>query len=117
MYYLVIVLFAVGWILFSIVWNYIGTKSPEMWSGKSLLSIWVLTLPNYGELLKLLIPSISRKTNCGWSNYSGKVISQEICENKMDNRVSKSIVRLIPAIVKEQRVDGNRYKKKKFDYI
>jgi len=25
----------------------------------------------------------------------------------MDNRVSKSIVRLIPAIVKEQRVDGN----------
>ena len=28
MYYLVIILFAVGWILFSIVWNYIGTKSP-----------------------------------------------------------------------------------------
>ena len=107
MYYLVIILFAVGWILFSIVWNYISTKSPEMWSGKSLLSIWVLTLPNYGELLKLLIPSISRKTNCGWSNYSGKVKSQEICENKMDNRVSKSIVWLIPAIVKEQRVDGN----------
>jgi hypothetical protein len=25
----------------------------------------------------------------------------------MDNRVSKSIVRLIPAIVKEQRVDGS----------
>nr|YP_006576199.1 intron protein 2, putative LAGLIDAGDG endonuclease [Madurella mycetomatis]AEY94398.1 intron protein 2, putative LAGLIDAGDG endonuclease [Madurella mycetomatis] len=78
-----------------------------MWSGKSLLLIWELTLPNYGELLKLLIPSISRKANCGWINYSGKVKSQEICENKMDNRVSKSIVRLIPAIVKEQRVDGN----------
>lgn len=28
MYYLVIILFAVGWILFSIVWNYISTKSP-----------------------------------------------------------------------------------------
>ncbi len=107
MYYLIIVLFGVGWILLSIIRNYVNTKSPGTWSGKSLLMIWELTLPNYGELLKLLIPSISRKVNCGWSNHSGKVKSQEICENKMDNRVSKSIVRLIPAIVKEQRVDGS----------
>lgn len=107
MYYLVIILFGVGWILLSIIINYISTKSPGMWLGKSLLLIWEITLPNYRELLKLLIPSISRKANCGWSNYSGKVTSQEICENKMDNRVSKPVVRLTLATVKEQRVDGN----------
>lgn len=35
------------------------------------------------------------------------VISQEICENKRDNRESKSVVDFLPAIVKEQRVDDN----------
>jgi len=35
------------------------------------------------------------------------VISQEICENKMDNRESKSVVDFLPAIVKEQRIEGN----------
>jgi len=43
MYYLVIILFAVGWILFSIVWNYISTKSPM--SHKYL---------NHGTLIELI---------------------------------------------------------------
>ena len=64
-------------------------------------------LSNSGELLKLLIPSNIWKYISGWSNYSGMVISQEICENKMDNRESKSVVDFLPAIVKEQRVDDN----------
>jgi hypothetical protein len=59
-------------------------------------------LSNSGELLKLLIPSNIWKYMSGWSNYSGTVISQEICENKMDNRGSKS-----DRSVKEQRVYGN----------
>jgi len=43
MYYLVIILFAVGWIMFSIVWNYINTKSPI--SHKYL---------NHGTLIELI---------------------------------------------------------------
>jgi hypothetical protein len=35
------------------------------------------------------------------------VISQEICENKMDNRGSKSVVMDSYYTVKEQRVDGS----------
>jgi hypothetical protein len=35
------------------------------------------------------------------------VTSQEICENKMEDRGSKSVVGLVPISVKEQRVDGN----------
>jgi hypothetical protein len=35
------------------------------------------------------------------------VTSQGICENKMDNRESKSVVGSVPRIVKEQRADGN----------
>lgn len=107
MYYLFAVLFSVGWILISIVRNYISKKSPiEEWLGKSLL-LWVNTLSNFGELLKLLIPSRNRKVVDGWSNYSGTVTSQEICENKMDNRESKSIIGSLPIVVKEQRVDGS----------
>ena len=63
-------------------------------------------LSNYGELLKLKVPNCSWKTTSGWSNYSGTVISLKICENKMDNRVSKSTI-LNNIIVKEQRVDGS----------
>uniref|UniRef100_UPI0030E23EE7 hypothetical protein n=1 Tax=Dematophora necatrix TaxID=2751867 RepID=UPI0030E23EE7 len=64
-------------------------------------------LSNSGELLKLLVPSSSRKTISGWTNYSGMVISQEICENKMDDRGSKSVVVDRHYTVKEQRVDGS----------
>ena len=42
----------------------------------------------------------------GWSNYSGTVTSLKICENKMDNRGSKSTI-LNNIVVKEQRVDGS----------
>lgn len=107
MYYLVVILFAVGWILFSVIRNYISTKSPkEKWFGKSLL--WVmLTLSNSGELLKLLVPNYIWKYVSGWSNYSSMVTSQEICENKMEDRGSKSVIGLVPTAVKEQRVDGN----------
>jgi len=35
------------------------------------------------------------------------VTSQGTCENKMDNRESKSVVGSVPTIVKEQRVDGD----------
>ena len=64
-------------------------------------------LLNYGKLLKLKVPNCSWKIICGWSNYSDKVTTLKICENKMDNRVSKSII-LNSIIVKEQRVDNSR---------
>jgi hypothetical protein len=63
-------------------------------------------LSNSGELLKLKVPSYSWKTISGWINYSGKVTSLKICENKMDNRGSKSTV-FKNTVVKEQRVDGS----------
>jgi len=104
MFYLVIILFGVGWIMISIVRNYNNVKSPGELLGKWLL--WVNKLPNFGELLKLLVPSYSWKAISGWSNYSGTVTSQEICENKMDNRESKSVI-CESIAVKEQRVDGS----------
>nr|YP_010365246.1 hypothetical protein M1I11_mgp009 [Exserohilum turcicum]UOU81472.1 hypothetical protein [Exserohilum turcicum] len=72
-----------------------------------------LKLSNYGDLLKLLVPSCSRKSTSGWTNYSGTVISQKMNENEMDNRVSKSEFKLdhkkdlVLNSVKEQRVDGS----------
>jgi len=63
-------------------------------------------LSNSGELLKLKVPSCNWKIISGWSNYSGKVKSLKICENKMDNRGSKS-TKLKVNVVKEQRVDGS----------
>jgi hypothetical protein len=78
-----------------------------LWGDRVKSSLWVNTLSNFGELLKLLIPSNIWKYMSGWSNYSGTVISQEICENKMDNRESKSVVGFLPANVKEQRIEGN----------
>jgi hypothetical protein len=68
-------------------------------------------LSNSGELLKLKVPNCSWKTISGWTNYSGKVTSLKICENKMDNRGSKS-VRLNNLVVKEQRVDGSWFSKR-----
>ena len=49
---------------------------------------------------------LRRKTISGWSNYSGKVTNLNICENKMDNRGSKSTI-LNSIVIKEQRVDGS----------
>ena len=110
MYYLVIILFSVAWIMLSIIRNYIETKSPISWEkglGKSIS--WVNTLPNFGDLLKLLIPSCNLKVADGWIKYSGKVISQEICKNKIDDREPKSVIcgRKFCIAVKGQRVYGS----------
>lgn len=56
---------------------------------------------NSGNVLKLLIPNHNRKVIGGWTNYSGKVISQKMTEKEMGYRGSKSVI-----AVKEQRVDG-----------
>ena len=53
-----------------------------------------------------MIPSCNRKVISGRSNYSGMEISHKICENRMDNRGSKSVICMNIA-VKEQRVDGS----------
>jgi len=66
-------------------------------------------LPNSGKTLKLIVPSYSRKAICGWTNYSGTVISYEINEKKMGNRGSKSDFK--STSVKEQRVDGSWYRR------
>ena len=63
-------------------------------------------LSNSGDILKLKVPSYSRKAISGWSNYSGTVTSLKMSENEMDNRGSKS-TRLFSMVVKEQRVDGS----------
>ncbi len=65
-------------------------------------------LSNSGQLLKLKVPSYSWKTISGWTNYSGKVTSLKMSENKMDNRGSKSAI-LKSIVVKEQRVDGSLF--------
>ncbi len=59
-----------------------------------------------------MIPNYCRKMICGWSNYSGMVISCKMSENEMGNRGSKSEIILSPQpqkvySVKEQRVDGS----------
>jgi hypothetical protein len=65
-------------------------------------------LSNYGDTLKLLVPSNSRKAICGWTNHSGTVISQKIKETEMGYRVSKSSSSInLDKGVKEQRVDGS----------
>ena len=47
MYYLVLILFAVGWVLFSIVWNFIANKSPishkYLNHGTLIELIWTIT--------------------------------------------------------------------------
>ena len=45
---------------------------------------------NSGKVLKLLVPSHSRKIVGGWINYSEKVTSQKIIAREMDDRGSKS---------------------------
>ncbi len=49
-----------------------------------------LKLSNSGNALKLLIPNYNFNIISGWTNYSGKVISRKMSENKMGNRGSKS---------------------------
>ena len=61
---------------------------PVMW-GRISLFIWD-KLSNYGDTLKLLVPSSIWKYVCGWTNHSCMVISQKIFERKMGNRVAKS---------------------------
>ena len=62
-------------------------------------------LSNSGDILKLLVPSHSRKAMSGWTNHPCTVISLKIDENQMDNRGSKS--EFLTDSVKEQRVDGS----------
>jgi hypothetical protein len=81
---------------------------PAGWYGKSLA--WV-KLSNSGDLLKLLVPSNSWKTICGWTNYSDTVTSQRMIEKEMDYRGSKSDRYMS---VKEQRVDDSWYKRNSF---
>ena len=47
---------------------------PVKWFGKSLIRE---KLSNSGNTLKFLVPNYVRKYISGWSNYSGKVISQK----------------------------------------
>ncbi len=81
-----------------------------VWLGTPLLC---LKLSNSGDVLKLMIPSYSRKAISGWSNYSCMVITHKMSENEMDYRGSKSVTGLNiptlqkPGTVKEQRVDGS----------
>lgn len=107
MFYLVTILFGVGWILASVIRNYSNKRSPDVeWIGNSLFRVHLLS--NFGELLKILLSINNWKFIVGWINYSGTIINQNICENKILNRESKSIVSNLPTIVKEQRIDGNR---------
>ena len=45
---------------------------------------------NFGNTLKLMIPSNICKNICGWSNYSWMVISHKMTEREIGNRGSKS---------------------------
>ena len=82
----------------------LGKGLPAKWFGKSLI-LWV-KLSNSGNPLKLLVPSCSRKTISGWSNYTCMVISQKMIEREMGYRGSKSVI-LKNIAVKEQRVNGS----------
>ena len=70
-------------------------------------------LSNYGDALRLMGPSSSWKTICGWTNHSGMVTVHEMKETEVGYSVSKSsesmgsASRYIDKGVKEQRVDGN----------
>nr|WVH38330.1 LAGLIDADG endonuclease [Trametes versicolor] len=76
-----------------------SASSPAMCSRKT--HKWVKP-SNSGDTLKFLIPSYSRKAISGQNNYLGMVTSQEMIENEMGYRGSKSAL----LAVKEQRVDG-----------
>ena len=106
MYYLFVILFSVGWILFSIVRNYISKKSPIMWFRKS--HFWEEKLLNSKETLKLLVINYGLKTMRGWIKDSCIVINKKMIEKEMGNCGSKSITFLLNNfIVKEQRVNSS----------
>jgi len=93
--------------------------------------LWVLLLkkklPNSGDFLKLIVPSSILKNICGWTNYSGKVISYKMMVTEMEYRGTKSICKqynfgplfffceaeglisecVLRSMVKAQRVDGS----------
>ena len=71
------------------------------------ISLLCLKLSNSGDTLKLLIPNYIRKYISGQNNYLGMVISQEMSENEMGYRGSKSEYIIQVYSVKEQRVDGS----------
>lgn len=83
-----------------------------LWCGVSLLCP---KLSNSGDTVKLLVPSGVGNSTRGWINYSGMVINQKMVEREVGYHGSKSITclyvrikyRLIPVIVKEQRVCGS----------
>jgi len=79
-------------------------EDPAKCNGNTLIGS---KLSNSGDTLKLLIPNYIRKIICGWNNHPCKVISQEIDENKMGYRGSKSDFISQMESVKEQRVDGS----------
>lgn len=56
-------------------------------------------LSNYGDILKLKIPSCYRKVISGWTNYSGTVTSLKMSENEMDNRGSKSTTLVLVSLL------------------
>ena len=87
----------------------LAPHNPLIWIRKSNIRDKLL---NYGEALKLLISSYSRKVISGWNNYSGMVINQKIYESKIGYRGSKSVIYrptkdVENIAVKEQRVDGS----------
>jgi len=70
-----------------------------------LLFLWE-KLPNSGDSLKLLIPNLVEIFHGGWTNYSGKVTSQNMLEKGIGYRGFKSNINK-PIFVKKQRVDGS----------
>jgi hypothetical protein len=92
-------------VLFLFINLVFAPHNPVVWFGKS--KIWDKQLSNSGDSLKLLIPSIYWKINCGWINHSCKVTGQKMNESEIGNRGLKSGIYNNIA-VKEQRVNGNR---------
>ena len=80
--------------------------SPYKRPGKSYLLGNLLS--NYGNTLGIMVPSLKLNYINGWTNYSCRVISQNIYENNVVSHVSKSVI-LNNIVVKEQRVYDSRY--------
>ena len=94
-----------------------GPKSEFTWTDILLSNLGnYLTwdqLSKYGNPLKLLIPNNILNNISGWNNHSCNVINQNMIENEMGNRVSKSyFIEKIKSIKlgKEQRVHGSWHK-------
>jgi len=83
--------FNLALLIMSVGYLFKVSAAPAVWCRKSL--VWV-KLSNSGNLLKLLIPSYSRKAISGWINHSCMVINQKISEKFMEYRGSKSELRI-----------------------